>query len=209
MTPFQMWTSWLNFDIRSKCQAKCLNIHTSEAANEDLLQRSVILGCVCEWGLRSNQVFVDASLLHPHHLTGILLLLLFLCRLLTAGATRLLATLLCLRLLLLGLFRPGRTCEEWLMTTSFSDRISLLLLQTSTEQFLTSYSSFSFSSSLFLLLKIETVKKKIIWHFSKMFIANKCKKKKLMRLNNKYLFQRNKFENGELFWVFILKSLLL
>lgn len=160
MTPFQMWPSWLNFDICSKSQAKCLNIHTSEAANEDLLQRSVILGCVCEWGLRSNQVFVYASLLHPHHLTGILLLLLFLCWLLTAGATRLLATLLCLRLLLLGLFRPGRTCEEWLMTTSFSDQISLLLLQTSTEQLLTSYSSFSFSSSLFLLLKIETVKKR-------------------------------------------------
>lgn len=160
MTPFQMWPSWLNFDICSKSQSKCLNIHTSEAANEDLLQRSVILGCVCEWGLRSNQVFVYASLLHPHHLTGILLLLLFLCRLLTAGATRLLATLLCLCLLLLGLFRPGRTCEEWLMTTSFSDQISLLLLQTSTEQLLTSYSSFSFSSSLFLLLKIETVKKR-------------------------------------------------
>lgn len=152
MTPFQLWPSWL--------ETKCLNSHTSEAANEDLLQRSVILGCVCEWGLRSNQVFVYASLLHPHHLTGILLLLLFFCRLLTAGATRLLATLLCLRLLLLGLFRPGRTCEEWLMTTSFSDQISLLLLQTSTEQLLTSYSSFSFSSSLFLLLKIETVKKR-------------------------------------------------
>lgn len=165
MTPFQMWPSWLNFDIHSKS----LNIHTSEAANEDLLQRSVILGCVCEWGLRSNQVFVYASLLHPHHLIGILilLLLLFLCRLLTAGATRLLATLLCLRLLLLGLFRPGRTCEEWLMTTSFSDQISLLLLQTSTEQFLTSYSSFSFSSSLFLVLKIETVKKKLFDIFQK------------------------------------------
>lgn len=41
-----------------------------------------------------------------------------------------------------------------------------------------------------------------------MFIAKQCKKKKIItRLNNKYLFQRNRFENGKLFWVFTLKSL--
>lgn len=34
------------------------------------------------------------------------------------------------------------------------------------------------------------------------------KKKIITRLNNKYLFQRNRFENGELFWIFTLKSLL-
>lgn len=180
MTPFQIWPSWLNFDICSKSQAKCLNIHTSEAANEDLLQRSVILGCVCEWGLRSNQVFVYTSLLHPHHLTGILLLLLFLCRLLTAGATRLLATLLCLRLLLLGLFRPGRTCEEWLMTTSFSDQISLLLLQKTQNSYLLLTLLFLFLLLYFFFWKLKQWKKDNLTFFKNAY-RKKMQKKKLSR----------------------------
>lgn len=107
---------------------------------------------MCEWSFGTDHMLIHARFLHPHHRTGILLLLLGLP---AAGAAGLLTALLCL--LLLGLLRPVGKHDIWLLLTSVSVWMVLMFSFISEHTFCS-----SFSSSLFLLLKYKNMSYLII-----------------------------------------------
>lgn len=115
--------------------------------NRDSLQRSIVLRHVSERSFGADHMLIHGGFLHPHHPIGIFLL--FVLWGLAAGvAAGLLPAFLCL--LLLGLLRPDGKQDAWLVKWAVTTSTELMHSFVSE---LTFCSSFSFSSSLFLLLK--------------------------------------------------------